>query len=121
LEVLRAEEAGGAAAEVEGLEGGIFKWLQIPLNPPLRKWETTCFPKDSLNVAGDGGLAVWEGIEIAIAAFPDAERDMDIKAFHSESPLTLLSPFSRERSLLLVILGKGEELIPDCNSPLIPP
>ena len=82
MEVLGAEEAGGAAAEIEGLEGWIFKWLQIPLNPPLRKWETTCFPEDSLDVVGDSGLAVGEGIEVAVTAFPDAERDVDIKAFH---------------------------------------
>jgi hypothetical protein len=106
LEVFRAEEAGGAAAEVEGLESGIFRWLQIPLNPPLRKWETSCFLQDGLDVRGHRGLAVGEGIEVAVAAFPDAERDVDIKAFHSESPLTLLSPFALERSLPLLILGK---------------
>ena len=87
MEVLRAEEAGGAAAEVEGLEGGIFKWLQIPLNPPLRKWETTCFLQDSLDVVGDGGLAVGEGIEVAVAAFPNAERDMDVETFQSTPPV----------------------------------
>jgi hypothetical protein len=82
LEVLGAEKAGGAAAEIEGLEGEIFKWLQIPLNPPLRKWETTCFPEDGPDVVGDGGLAIGEGIEIAVAAFPDAERDMNVETFH---------------------------------------
>ena len=106
MEVLGAEEAGGAAAEIEGLEGEIFKWLQIPLNPPLRKWETTCFPEDGPDVVGDGGLAVGEGIEVAVTAFPDAERDMYVETFHSESPLTIFSPVSRARSLLLVILGK---------------
>ena len=82
MEVLGAEKAGGAAAEIEGLEGEIFKWLQIPLNPPLRKWETTCFPEDGPDVVGDGGLAIGEGIEIAVAAFPDAERDMNVETFH---------------------------------------
>ena len=95
MEVLGAEEAGGAAADIEGLEGWIFKRLQIPLNHPLRKWETRCFEQKGLDVVSDGGLSVGEGIEIAIAAFPDAERDMNVETFHSESPLTIFSPVSR--------------------------
>jgi hypothetical protein len=119
LEVLGAEEAGGAAAKIEGLEGWIFKWLKIPLNPPLRKWETSCFLQDGLDVRGHRGLAVGEGIEVAVTAFPDAERDMYVETFHSESPLTIFSLVhfglmpkvfssadSKARSLLLVILGK---------------
>ena len=45
--------------------------------------------EDSLDVVGEGGLAVGEGIEVAVAAFADAERDMNVETFHSESPLTL--------------------------------
>jgi hypothetical protein len=76
--------------------------------------------EDSLDVVGDGGLAVGEGIEVAVTAFPDAERDMYVETFHSESPLTLLSPFALERSLPLLILGKKGKGIPSCKSPLIP-
>ena len=53
------------------------------------------FLEDGLDVGVHCFQPVGEGIEIAVAAFPDAKRDMDIKAFHSESPLTLLSPVSR--------------------------
>jgi len=46
-----------------------------------------CFLQDSLDVVGDGGLAVGEGIEVAVAAFPNAERDMDVETFQSTPPV----------------------------------
>jgi len=109
LEVLRAEEAGGAAADIEGLEGrvGIAPhstlsrlaveklflfvrccWGQNQILLVLRNIRMTNdiligFLQKGLDIVGDCGLTIGEGIEVAIAAFPDTERDVDVKAFQS--------------------------------------
>ena len=91
-EVFRAEEAGGAAAEVEGLEGGILGYLRITLNRitphsislPRRGERANRriflgFEEDGLDVRCDGICAGGEGIEVAVGAFFDTKGNVDIE------------------------------------------
>src|SRR5208283_5429383 len=47
------------------------------------------FLQKCLDIRFYSRLTVGEGIEVAVAAFPDAERDVDIETFQSMPPMRL--------------------------------
>jgi DNA-binding FadR family transcriptional regulator len=44
------------------------------------------FEEDGLNIRRDGVLTIRQGIEIAVRAFTDTERNVDVKTSHATPP-----------------------------------